>query len=208
LQQIAVSVKTNNLFHRFSEGFMSNQSAKAREAMVVSQLQPNGVSSERTLAAYRAVPRENGLPEALKSVCYLDESFNLGDGTTRLEPMLHGIMVEKLEVKEGDKCLIIGDDTGYTASILSHLGGEILLQMQNGIDIIFINGAVTEIPPSLVTHLSGGGRIGAIVQPSGKSVGKITVAKRESGGSLACRYFNDAKAPYVPGYEPNPGFVF
>ena len=187
---------------------MSQQFAKARAAMVVSQLQPNGVSNERVLAAYNETPRENNLPDSLKSVCYLDETVDLGGGAMLLEPMLHAIMVENLEVNAGDRCAVIGADSGYTAAILSHLGGQLVADDAGELDIIFVNGAVAEIPAALTSRLASGGRLAAIVQKTPKSVGKITIATRESSGAVACRAFNDAKVAYVAGYAPKQEFVF
>jgi len=51
---------------------------KARENMVLSQLQPSGIVSERVMDAYRVIPREMFVPNALRGVSYLDDDIQLG----------------------------------------------------------------------------------------------------------------------------------
>lgn len=178
--------------------------------MVVSQLQPNGVSDERVLEAYRSVKREDFLPEHLKAVCYLDENIDLGNGVTLLEPMLHALLIEELEIAEGNKVLDLGDVTGYSAAILSKLGGQVVTNFENpgaDFDVILLNGAVAVIPDNLVALLATGGRLGTILQPEGK-VGKIAIVTKEESGALAKRLLQDAKVPYLKGFEPKKEFVF
>lgn len=180
---------------------------KSREAMVVSQLQPAGITDANVVEAYRTVARENFLPENLKGVCYLDECINLGNGKVLLEPLLHGLMVSELKVQSGETALIIGDETGYSKAILEQLGANVK-NAADHYDIVLVNGAVAEIPNSLTDRLNSGGRLAAIVVPAGKAIGKIAVVTKENSGALAKQVFEDAVAPYVPGYEPKPGFVF
>ena len=184
---------------------------KARDAMVVSQLQPAGITSEAVLDAYRTVARENYLPEALKPVCYLDESLRLENGQMILEPLLHGLMVEELNITPNDRILDIGDSTGYSAAILAKLGGTVVPgteETQGSFDVILINGAVAEIPEKLMIKLDAGGRLACILQSRPGAVGKIVVATRENTGAVAKQVFEDAKAAYIPGYEPKAEFVF
>jgi len=186
---------------------MSDNFHKAREAMVVSQLQPAGIMDERVIEAYRSVPRETFLPENLKSVCYLDESIALGNGRFLLEPLLHGLMVDELEIQPGETVLNIGDDTGYSAAIVTKLGGNVT-DAAESYDVILINGAVAEIPDFLTAKLNSGGRLACIIVPKVKAMGKIVIVTRETTGTLAKQVFEDATAAYVPGFEPKPEFVF
>ena len=181
--------------------------AKARESMVVSQLQPAGITNERVVEAYRAVERENFIPDNLKSVCYLDECINLGQGKVLLEPMLHGWMVSELNIKAGETALIVGDDTGYSKAILEHLGASVTATA-GSYDIVLVNGAVSEISNSLTDRLNTGGRLACIVVPFGKAIGTVVIVTKEASGALAKQVLKDAAAPYVPGYEPKPGFTF
>ena len=99
---------------------------RARENMVLSQLQPSGVVSERVMAVYQAVPREMFVPNALRGVSYLDDDIQLGNGRILMEPLLYALMVQDADLKAGDKCLDVGGATGYSAAILAELTGEVV----------------------------------------------------------------------------------
>lgn len=179
----------------------------ARESMVVSQLQPAGITDERVIEAYRAVERENFVPGNLKAVCYLDECINLGPNKVLLEPMLHGWMISKLNITGGETALIVGDDTGYSEAILKHLGANPQTSA-NSYDVVLVNGAVADITNALTDRLNPGGRLACIQLPFGKAIGKIVLITKEASGTLVRQVLQDAAAPYVPGYEPKPGFAF
>lgn len=100
--------------------------SKAREAMVVSQLQPSGVVSERVMGAYRQTPREMFVPNALRSVCYLDEDLKLTDKRYLLEPIIHGLMLQDANIMDNQKVLDIGGGSGYSAAVLARLAKEVI----------------------------------------------------------------------------------
>ena len=183
---------------------------KARESMVVSQLQPAGITTERVIEAYRTVAREDFLPENLKHVCYLDESIDLGHGGTLLEPLLHGLMVNELDIQGSEFVLDLGDPTGYSKAILTQLGANVSTELSSShnFDAILINGAVAFIPDPLIAQLKVDGRLACILQPEAGEVGKIVILTKEQGGTLSKQVFEDAKARYVAGFEPVQGFVF
>ena len=99
---------------------------KARENMVLSQLQPSGVVSELVMDAYKAVPREMFVPNALRGVSYLDDDIQLGGGRTLMEPLLHGLMVQDAGLTSADKVLDIAGATGYSAAVLAHVAGSVI----------------------------------------------------------------------------------
>lgn len=73
-------------------------------------------------------------------------------------------------------------------------------------EVIFFDGAVTEIPATLAEQLSEGGRLVAVVKPD-HEVGVATLVIRR-GGRLSQRPLFDANIPYLPGFEPKPAFIF
>jgi protein-L-isoaspartate(D-aspartate) O-methyltransferase len=99
---------------------------KARENMVLSQLQPSGIVSEGVMAAYQSVPREDFVPNGLRGVSYLDDDIPLGGGRIVMEPLLHALMVQDAALTAADKVLDIGGATGYSAAVLAHLAGEVV----------------------------------------------------------------------------------
>lgn len=72
-------------------------------------------------------------------------------------------------------------------------------------DAILIDGAVTEVPQSLLDQLKQGGRLVTIVANGGP--GKVMVWIR-SHGSYTPREVFDASAGILPGFEKKPAFAF
>ncbi|MDY0028401.1 MAG: protein-L-isoaspartate O-methyltransferase [Pseudobdellovibrionaceae bacterium] len=98
---------------------------KAREAMVVSQLQPSGVVDVAVNDAFFSVPREDYAPEQLRGVCYLDDDLLIGQGRFMLEPLPFALMVQNAGLTKKSNVLDIGTGTGYSAAILSVLSGKV-----------------------------------------------------------------------------------
>ena len=73
-------------------------------------------------------------------------------------------------------------------------------------DVIVLDGAVSEVPDALVTQLADGGRLVAAVRKN-QAVGRGVLIKRR-GDVIARRELFDATIPWLPGFEPAPGFVF
>lgn len=73
-------------------------------------------------------------------------------------------------------------------------------------DVIFLDGAVSEIPDGLVQQLADGGRLVTAVRKN-QAVGRGMLVVR-SGDVIARRELFDATVPWLPGFEPAPGFVF
>jgi protein-L-isoaspartate(D-aspartate) O-methyltransferase len=72
-------------------------------------------------------------------------------------------------------------------------------------DVILLNGAVTEVPQTLLDQLKDGGRLVAIVAPG--SYGRVQVWRR-TGSSFGSVTAFDASADALPGFAREPGFVF
>lgn len=76
---------------------------------------------------------------------------------------------------------------------------------QGPFDVIFVNGAVEEIPRAWVEQLKEGGRLVAILSegPAGKAYFWVKKA-----GALSSRFAFDATVPLLPGFERSRSFVF
>ena len=72
-------------------------------------------------------------------------------------------------------------------------------------DAILLNGAVPEVPQTLLDQLKDGGRLVAIVAPTG--YGRVQVWRR-TGRSFGSITAFDAAADLLPGFAHEPGFVF
>ena len=72
-------------------------------------------------------------------------------------------------------------------------------------DVIFLNGAVAEVPKLILNQLGEGGRLVAIVAEP--TVGRGMVYTR-TGGVISSLHVFDANAPILLGFEPKPKFHF
>jgi protein-L-isoaspartate(D-aspartate) O-methyltransferase len=93
----------------------------ARQNMVQSQLQPNGVLTPAVLDRFADVPRELFVPEGVRAVAYCDTALELGQGRALLAPMHSARMIDAVVAKPTDRALTFGGCTGYGAAILAGL---------------------------------------------------------------------------------------
>ncbi|WP_042252437.1 protein-L-isoaspartate O-methyltransferase [Paracoccus sp. PAMC 22219] len=75
---------------------------------------------------------------------------------------------------------------------------------QGPYDVILIEGAVQDIPAAIVAQLREGGRIAALFTEGALGVARIGTRQN---GQLSWRYSFNAKAPMLPGFGLQRGFV-
>ena len=73
-------------------------------------------------------------------------------------------------------------------------------------NVILINGAVAEVPAGVAAQLADGGRLVAVIK-EGAALGRGILMQRR-GDNLSTRVLFDAATPYLPGFAPEPSFVF
>lgn len=73
-------------------------------------------------------------------------------------------------------------------------------------DVVFIGGAVAEIPPAITRQLGEGGRVCAVIR-QGENPGKVTLGLCR-GGVVSFRVLFDAATPALPEFARQAGFVF
>jgi protein-L-isoaspartate(D-aspartate) O-methyltransferase len=74
-------------------------------------------------------------------------------------------------------------------------------------DAIVFSGAVAEIPEAIIAQLADGGRLLAVVKEGGVGMGKALLLMR-ADGVVSRRVAFDAATPLLPGFAPQPSFVF
>jgi len=99
--------------------------AELRREMVERQIRGRGVRSERVLAAMRAVPRHEFVPQAFFDEAYADKPLPIGEGQTISQPYMVAVMSEALELTGAERVLEVGTGCGYQAAVLSLLAGEV-----------------------------------------------------------------------------------
>lgn len=206
--------------------------AAAREAMVESQLRPQGVSDPAVLAAMGMVQRELFLPSHTRPLAYVDRAVSMGEGRFLMAPAALGQLLTRLLPTRGERGLVVGAGTGYSAAVLDRLGVEVTaLESQaalaqaareQGIDVvegplaagyaehgpydlILIDGSVEYIPDAIIDQLAEGGRLGAAVADRG--ITRLVVG-RKAGGAFGTLSVGDAGVPALPGFSRPKEFTF
>lgn len=97
-----------------------------RRAMVESQLRTTGVNDPRVVAAMASVPRERFVPADWRALAYMDRPVPLGHGRELNLPESTGRLLTAAQVRPGDRVLLVGAATGYTAALLVELGASVV----------------------------------------------------------------------------------
>ena len=95
-----------------------------REFLVASLKREGRIKTEEVEKAFLEIPRENFIPERLKSFSYVDTPLEIGNGQTISAPHMVAIMCEALDIKKDQTILEIGAGSGYHAAVVSRLVGE------------------------------------------------------------------------------------
>ncbi|MGB9143254.1 MAG: protein-L-isoaspartate(D-aspartate) O-methyltransferase [Aestuariivirga sp.] len=98
---------------------------KLRRSMVERQVASRGVRSPLVLDAMRSVPREAFLPQSLQEVAYDDSPLPIDANQTISQPYIVAFMIEALNLDGGETVLEIGTGSGYAASVLSRIAGQV-----------------------------------------------------------------------------------
>jgi protein-L-isoaspartate(D-aspartate) O-methyltransferase len=214
-----------------NEDFMQDFSL-ARRAMVDSQLRPEAVTDRAVLAAMASVERERFVPEGARALAYFDRPLPLTKGRAMMPPAALGRLLSELAPRTGERALVVGSGTGYSAALLKAIGLDVVAlesdeqlassardagietvtgDLREGwkkgapFDVILLDGAVEEIPATLVKQLTAEGRLaGAIVD---RGVTRLVVG-RAAGGSFGLRSLADADVDILPGFERPRAFTF
>lgn len=206
--------------------------AVARRAMVDSQLRPEGVADPAVVNAIANLPREKFVPAAAQALAYGDRPVPLGNGRALAPPAVTGRLLSELEPRRGERALVVGAASGYSAALLHALGlavtalesdpalaamakaagidvieGELASGYPEGApyDIILIDGAVEHIPEAITAQLVEGGRIGAALDDRG--ITRLAIG-RNAGGRVGLRTIADADVGRLPGFKRPTAFTF
>jgi len=204
----------------------------ARRVMIESQLRPTGVVDPAIVGAFAAVERENFVPESLRPLAYADSAIALGDGRFLTPPSALGKLLMQMMPRSGQRALVVGAASGYSAEVLRRMGLDVIaldssaplagnarelgLNVVEGpleegwkkgapYDQILIDGAVEQIPETIVRQLADGGRLGTALIDRG--VTRLVVG-RKVGDAFGYLSVADAGMPVLPGFNRPRAFTF
>ena len=98
---------------------------RARERMVVDQIEARGVRDPLTLGAMRKVPRHLFVPPTAAAEAYADHPLPIGHGQTISQPYIVAFMTEALGLKGGEVVLEVGTGSGYQAAVLAEIASKV-----------------------------------------------------------------------------------
>jgi protein-L-isoaspartate(D-aspartate) O-methyltransferase len=206
--------------------------AAAREAMVESQLRPQGVTDPAVLEAMGRIQRERFLPSHTRPLAYVDRAVAIGEGRFLPAPAVLGQLLTQMKAERGQRALVVGAGTGYSAAVLSamglqvdavecdaalaaearELGAKVIeapLELGHAAgapyDQILIDGSVEYIPDAIIDQLADGGRLGTAMIERG--ITRLVVG-RKVGGAFGTLSIGDAGVPALPGFSRPKGFTF
>src|SRR5438105_4903666 len=96
------------------------------EGWIQEQLAARGIRDGRVLEAIAAVPRDQFVPEALRSEAYADRALPISCGQTISQPYMVAAMTEALRLTGSERVLEIGTGYGYQTAILARLAREVI----------------------------------------------------------------------------------
>jgi len=200
--------------------------------MVESQLRPTGVTDPAVIAAMGEVERERFVPEEARPLAYGDRAVPLGGGRFLPEPAVLGVLLTQMELEPGQRAMVVGAGTGYSAAVLSRIGLDVVALESSpelaerarelGIAVvegplqagwrkgapyaqILIDGAIEVIPDAIVDQLEEGGRLGTALFD--QSVARLIVGLK-TGGAFGYLSLADAGTPALPGFARPHAFTF
>ena len=201
-----------------------------RAAMVESQLRTSDVDDPRVIAVMARVPREDFVPAERRAMAYVDRSIPLSSGRALNPPLATGRLLKEAQVEEGDRVLLIGAATGYSAALLAALGAQVTaVEAEDGpqllgngatvvrgplqagapdgapYDVLFIDGAVQEVPATLVGQLADGARV--VTGLVERGVTRLC-SGRVVSGILGLVSLTDLEMVVLPGFAAPERFVF
>ena len=207
--------------------------AAARAAMVENQLRPQGVTDPAVLDAMRRVRREKFLPSHTRPLAYVDRAVAIGERRFLAAPAVLGQLLTQMMPEPGQRALVIGAGTGYSAAVLAGMGLEVTAVESDPVliaaareqkvevteaelevgdpkggasyDQILIDGAVEYFPDTIIDQLADGGRLGAALLDRG--VARLVVG-RKAGGAFGYLSIGDAGVPALPGFSRSRSFTF
>jgi protein-L-isoaspartate(D-aspartate) O-methyltransferase len=200
--------------------------------MVQTQLRPQGVNFRPLVEAMATVRREEFVAPEARPLAYIDRSVPIGDGRLMSSATVLGLLLTEMTPVPGERALVVGCGTGYSAAVLEEMGVKVLglecspklatRARDHGIEVvegpledgwkksapyqlILIDGAIEYIPEPLIAQLMDGGRLGTALIDRG--ITRLTVGQK-AGEGFGLHTTADAGAAALPGFAKPRNFTF
>ncbi|HEX3431624.1 MAG TPA: protein-L-isoaspartate O-methyltransferase [Rhizomicrobium sp.] len=167
--------------------------ATQRVNMVASQVFANGVTEERILDAFRAVPREPFVPAAKRGIAYAEAPLEIAPARFLLSPRCFAKLVQLAEIAPDDTVLDVGCATGYSTAVIARLARRVTgleedaallrvasdtLHSQHVANATIVQGALAQ------GHRGGGPYDAIVIEGGVEEVPESLLAQLAEGGRL------------------------
>lgn len=200
---------------RPTAGDEAAQYLAARKAMIDSQLRTSGINAEWVLRRMGAVERERFVPEAARGFAYIDRAITLDNGRYLAAPLVQGMMLQEAQPRPDDKALLVDGGSGYLAELLRPLVGSLevvapeqaVVRSRKGGDftLLMIDGAIEELPETLVRRLADDARVVTGIVRNG--ISRLAVG-RKAAGQVALLPLAELGIPALPEFAAPKGWSF
>jgi protein-L-isoaspartate(D-aspartate) O-methyltransferase len=174
---------------RSPAGAATSQNKQAMTAMIDGQLRTSGVNAEWILRRMAEVPREGFVPEAARGHAYIDRAISLGNGRSLAAPVVHGMLLQEADPTTSDDAIVVEACGGYMAELLRPLVGSLetvdpataltSARGKGAATLLVIDGAIEQLPDSLVSRLAEGGRV--VTGLSRDGITSLAVGRKVAG---------------------------
>ena len=188
--------------------------AKARKAMIDSQLRTSGVNEEYVLARMIAVPREDFLPADKAPLAYIDRSVMV-EGGALAAPLFYGKLLVEAAPMRDDRVLVVEGGTGYLAALVEPIVASVDTisadeaaagtASKGDYTLILVDGAIEHLPDSLAAMLAEDGRL-----VSGLLLRQVTrlATARKIAGQVSLQPVEDLGIPVLGQFAQKKGWSF
>lgn len=98
----------------------------ARRNMVEYQIRCCKVLDPTTLDLIESMPRENFVPEEVRSIAYMEGHVPLPGNQEMLTPLQEAMILQSLMLEGHERVLIVGTGTGYLTTMLAMQANEVI----------------------------------------------------------------------------------
>ncbi len=190
--------------------------ARARKAMIDSQLRTSGVNEEFVLARMMAVPREDFLPQDRAALAYIDRSVPLDKSGAMASPLFYGKLLLEGAPMPVDTVLVVDGGTGYLTELVGPLVKSVdtvsaadaaqgKLPTGSTYSLILVDGAIEAVTDAIKEALAENGRIA-----TGVVLRQVTrlAAGRKIAGHTALEPVEDLGIPVLHDFDQPKSWTF
>ena len=98
-----------------------------RKTMVDNQIRTVDVTDHAVLDAFSAVGREAFVPAARQTLAYIDQHVQVAPGRFLMQPAPLARLIQLAAPQPGEKVLIVGGNTGYSAAVVAALDASVVM---------------------------------------------------------------------------------